>query len=89
VAGKPADRASRWIAKHEAEPRGWYAGAVGWFDRRGDGDFAVAIRSALIRGKQALVYAGSGIVPGSDAAGEYAETALKLRPMLAALGAAS
>jgi isochorismate synthase len=89
VAGKPADRASRWIAKHEAEPRGWYAGAVGWFDRHGDGDFAVAIRSALIRGKQAWVYAGSGIVPGSDAAGEYAETALKLRPMLAALGASS
>jgi menaquinone-specific isochorismate synthase len=87
VAGLPTEGAVRWIGRHEAQPRGWYAGPVGWFDQNGDGDFAVAIRSALIQREQAWVYAGAGIVHGSNAAAEYGETALKLRPMLEALGA--
>jgi menaquinone-specific isochorismate synthase len=88
VCGTPRDAAIRWIAAHEPEPRGWYAGAVGWFDADGDGAFSVAIRSGVLVGGEAWLYAGAGIVEGSDAALEYAETRAKQRPMLAALGLA-
>jgi isochorismate synthase len=86
VCGTPRDAAIRWIAAHEPEPRGWYAGAVGWFDADGDGAFSVAIRSGLLARREAWLYAGAGIVEGSDASLEYAETRLKQAPMLAALG---
>jgi len=86
VGGLPAATALAWLRTHEPEERGWYAGPVGWFDAAGDGEFAVAIRSGLVRGNRAWVYAGSGIVADSDPAGEYAETALKQRAMLQALG---
>ncbi len=85
VGGFPRDRALRWINDHEELERGWYAGLVGWVDRQGDGEFAVAIRSALVRGDEALLYAGCGIVAESDPDQEYAESSLKFRPMLAAL----
>ena len=62
---------------HEPTPRGWYAGAIGWFDAAGDGSFAVALRSALVRGNQAWLFAGAGIVAGSVAARERAEVELK------------
>ena len=55
-------------------------------DACGEGEFAVAIRSALLRGAQAVLFAGCGIVAGSDPAREYAESCLKLRPMLSVLG---
>jgi menaquinone-specific isochorismate synthase len=55
---------------------------VGWFDAHGCGEFAVAIRSALIDGNSARVFAGSGIVDGSDPARERAETDLKLAAIL-------
>jgi salicylate biosynthesis isochorismate synthase len=87
VGGVPVDRAVSWILAHEAAPRGWYSGPVGWFDASGDGEFAVALRSGLLQGAQAWAYAGAGIVEGSTPEAEYAETALKLRPMLDALGA--
>jgi salicylate biosynthesis isochorismate synthase len=86
VCGTPRDAAIRWIAEHEPATRGWYAGAVGWFEAAGDGAFAVAIRSGVLARREAWLYAGAGIVEGSDAAQEYAETRLKQAPMLAALG---
>lgn len=86
VAGAPAAEAQRWIVAHEPDPRGWYAGPVGWLDARGDGDFVVALRSALLEGPRAHLYAGAGVVPSSDADREYAETALKQRALLSALG---
>jgi isochorismate synthase EntC len=58
---------------------------VGWFDARGDGEFSVALRSGLLRGATAHLYAGGGIVADSDAAGELAETQLKLAALLDAL----
>jgi isochorismate synthase len=86
VCGTPRDGAIRWIAAHEPDTRGWCAGAVGWFDAEGDGSFSVAIRSGVLSRQRAWLYAGAGIVEGSDAALEYAETRLKQAPMLAALG---
>ncbi|APR78395.1 Isochorismate synthase [Minicystis rosea] len=86
VCGTPREAAIRWIAAHEPAPRGWYAGAVGWFDAAGDGAFSVAIRSGVLSRREAWLYAGAGIVEGSDAALEYAETRTKQAPMLAALG---
>lgn len=87
VAGTPTARALAWIAAHEPEPRGWYAGPFGWIDAQGDGELVVALRCALTRGADAWVYGGAGIVAGSDASRELAETNCKMRPMLSALGA--
>lgn len=86
VCGTPRHAAIDWIATHEPSPRGWYAGAVGWFDAAGDGAFSVAIRSGALTRHEAWLYAGAGIVEGSDPAAEYAETRVKQTPMLAALG---
>jgi len=86
VGGLPRDRALGWMREHEELERGWYAGPVGWIDRRGEGEFAVAIRSALMHGNRARLFAGCGIVADSDPDQEYAESWLKLRPMLSALG---
>ena len=68
-------------------PRGWYAAPVGWFDAEGDGDFAVALRSCMVRGDEAFLYAGAGIVQDSDPALEYTETELKKQALLTVLGA--
>ena len=78
--------ALRAIGELETDWRGWYAGAVGWFDAAGDGAFSVAIRSAALTRHEAWLYAGAGIVEGSDPTAEYAETRVKQTPMLAALG---
>ena len=85
VGGEPTGRALEWIAGREAA-RGWYAGAVGWFDREGDGELAVALRSGLVVGERAWVWAGAGIVAESDPDAEYAETGDKQRAFLDALG---
>lgn len=87
VGGVPTRSALDWIAAREPAPRGWYAGPIGWFDAAGDGELAVAIRSGLLAGDTAYVYAGAGIVDGSDADAEYAETGLKQRPLLDVLEA--
>jgi len=87
VGGVPTTLAMEWIAEHESAPRGWYAGPIGWFDAAGDGEFAVALRSGLLVDDRAYVYAGAGIVAESDAAAEFAETSLKQRALLGALGA--
>lgn len=84
-AGLPRDGALALLRTHEAFDRGWYAGPVGWIDRHGSGEFVVAIRSALVAGQEASLYAGCGIVAGSDPDQEYAESSLKLMPMLWAL----
>lgn len=85
VGGTPTRLATDWIATHEAA-RGWYASPVGWFDLDGNGELAVAIRSGVIHGERAHLWAGAGIVAGSDPDREIAETDLKLRAMLGALG---
>lgn len=86
VGGEPTDAALAWLAKHESEPRGWFAGPVGRIDISDDGELAVALRCAFIDGKSAHVWAGAGIVAGSDAAAEYEETAVKALSCLLALG---
>ena len=69
----------------EGFDRGWYAGAVGWTDASGDGEFLVALRCALLRGGVARCYAGCGIVRDSDPEAELAETEVKLQVMLPVL----
>jgi isochorismate synthase EntC len=85
VGGSPRPEALELIRRRERLDRGWYAGPVGWLDRHGEGEFAVAIRSALLRGGEARLFAGCGIVGGSDSRSEYQESRLKLRAMLGAL----
>lgn len=85
VAGHPRAAALAALAAREDLERGWYAGPIGWFDAAGDGAFDVALRCALVRERRAVLYAGAGIVAGSDPDAELAETRLKLQPLLAAL----
>jgi menaquinone-specific isochorismate synthase len=86
VGGVPTDDALRWIADHEPTERGWYAAPIGWFDDAGDGEFDVALRSGVLLGDEAFLFAGAGIVQHSDPASEYAETELKLASLSSALG---
>lgn len=88
VAGSPTNRAIELIHRVEGHPRGLYAGPVGWFDREGDGVFAVALRCGQIDGTGIDLHAGGGLVTGSDESSELAETEAKLSPMLRALGIA-
>ncbi|OGO50506.1 MAG: hypothetical protein A2148_01000, partial [Chloroflexi bacterium RBG_16_68_14] len=83
--GLPQGVALSLIRSYEPFERGWYAGPVGWIDGRGAGEFDVAIRSALVRESEAFLYAGCGIVAGSDPDREYQESCLKLQPMLWAI----
>lgn len=87
VCGSPRDLAYDVIAELEAEPRGPMTGCVGWVDAEGDGEFAVTIRSALVQGRSVRLFAGAGIVPGSDPQAEVAETEAKLQTVLRALEA--
>jgi isochorismate synthase len=87
TAGLPRQSSLCLIRRHEPFGRGWYAGPIGWLDAKGNGEFAVALRSALVSGNEASLYAGCGIVSGSDPAREYDESAIKLEAMLWALGA--
>lgn len=86
LGGLPKEKAVEMIRAIEPMDRGWYAGPIGWFDAGDNGEFAVAIRSSLIKGKDAHLYAGCGIVRDSEPEAEYAETMIKLRPMLSSLG---
>ncbi len=86
VGGSPRGDALGLIRASEPVERGWYAAPLGWVDARGEGEFAVALRSGLLHGTAATLYAGCGIVAASDPEREYAESQLKLRPMLSALG---
>jgi isochorismate synthase len=86
VCGTP--RPAALDAIHELEPvaRGLYSGLVGWVDARGDGEWVVALRCAVLTGRQARLYAGAGIVAGSVPAAEVAETEAKFGALLGALG---
>lgn len=85
VAGFPRAAALAALPACESIERGWYAGPLGWFDAAGNGEFVVALRGALVRDAEALLFAGAGIVDGSDPHAELAETRLKLQPLLGAL----
>lgn len=81
VGGNPRSEAVHRIRGLEGFPRGLYAGALGWLNSRGGGEFFVGIRSALVAGQRARLYAGAGIVAGSTPEKEFAETELKFRAM--------
>jgi menaquinone-specific isochorismate synthase len=86
VGGSPRAAACAHIRELEGFSRGLYCGPVGWLDHRGGGEFLVGIRSALIDGARVRAYAGGGIVAGSDPDREFAETELKFKALLDALG---
>jgi salicylate biosynthesis isochorismate synthase/menaquinone-specific isochorismate synthase len=85
VGGWPREAAEALIDQLEGLDRGWYAGAVGWIDGRGDGEFAVALRCGLLWEDGARLYAGVGVMPDSDPARELEETELKFKALLMAL----
>jgi menaquinone-specific isochorismate synthase len=85
VGGSPREAAVARIRELEGFPRGLYAGALGWINARGGGEFFVGLRSALVEGARARLYAGAGIVAGSTPEKEFAETELKFNAMLDAL----
>ncbi len=87
VGGVPRDEALRWIAASERVSRGWYAGPFGWLDASGNAEFVVALRSALLHGGVARLYAGAGIVSGSNPDAEWVETEAKMRAVGEALAA--
>ncbi|MDP4086272.1 MAG: isochorismate synthase [Bacillota bacterium] len=86
LGGLPKKEAIEKIRQVEELDRGFYAAPLGWMDYKESGEFAVSIRSALIQGKEASLFAGCGVVADSDSESEYQETGLKFRPMLSALG---
>jgi menaquinone-specific isochorismate synthase len=86
LGGSPRELAMQLIGEYEPVPRGWYAAPVGWIDRNMNGQFGVAIRSAVAQDKRVWLYAGAGIVADSEPQKEWDETALKFKPMLNALG---
>ena len=82
VGGEPWPAAASAIADLEGMDRGWYAAPVGWMDATEDGEFCVALRSALLRDREAHLFAGVGVVAGSDPEAELAETEVKLQALL-------
>lgn len=95
VAGAPSALAADWLRRNEGLERGWYAAPIGWLDAQGGGAFCVGLRSALIRNglgpvgqsgaSRARLFAGAGIVAGSEPERELVETRIKLRALLAPL----
>jgi isochorismate synthase len=85
VAGEPQSAALDAIRSIEHLDRGWYAGPIGWVGADGSGEFAVALRSALVVENHATLFAGCGIVAGSDPQAEYDESCWKLQVMLRSL----
>jgi isochorismate synthase len=86
VCGTPRDAALELIRELEPFDRRFYAGTIGWVDAQGDGEWVIALRCAEIMGRTARLYAGSGIVTGSDPAAEDREVDVKFGAMLRALG---
>jgi len=85
VGGKPTQNAKELIRELEPFRRGLYAGTAGWVDANGNGEFGVLIRSAMIRGNQISLFAGAGIVLGSEPERETEETRFKLDAILECL----
>jgi anthranilate synthase component 1 len=89
VTGAPKVRAMEIINELEADVRGQYAGAVGYFSNNGCCDFAIAIRSIFIDGESGFAQSGAGIVSDSIPENEFKETEHKVGAMLAALRGAT
>lgn len=87
VGGFPTAAALDWLTAHGEQRNGWYSGGFGSLTPDGDGEFSVALRSALIEGNCVVLQAGAGIVAGSDPQQELAETEAKFGTLLAALAA--
>jgi menaquinone-specific isochorismate synthase len=85
LAGVPRAAALASIRACEDSERGRYAAPIGWLDTAGNGEFIAGIRSALVKENRARLYAGAGIVAGSEPDQEVAEIALKLQPLLQSL----
>ena len=81
VAGVPAEEATHWISEYEELERGWYAGGVGVVEHGGDGELCVAIRSGLFEDDALTLFAGAGVVSGSDPAREAREVEQKMRAL--------
>ncbi|MBA4316993.1 MAG: hypothetical protein C0412_01190 [Flavobacterium sp.] len=81
VCGFPKNEAFDFILQNEGYDRGLYSGITGWFNLDDEGEFAVAIRSALIKEQRLYAFTGCGIVEGSDAKSEFEETEIKLKPI--------
>jgi menaquinone-specific isochorismate synthase len=86
VCGTPRSAAMDVIRELESMDRGRYAGPVGWMDAHGDGEWGLALHCGQVDGSRARLFAGCGIVAGSEPADELAEAEAKFRPMLRALG---
>lgn len=86
VGGLPVGPAVALIGESEGFDRGFYTGLVGWCDASGDGEWAIVLRCAEVSGPQLRLYAGAGIVAGSQPAAELAETSAKFRTFLRAVG---
>lgn len=82
VGGSPREKALPDIVRWEPFSRGLFAGISGWFDMRGNGEFAVGLRSALVRDNRARLFAGAGIVDGSEPHKEHGETSIKMDALL-------
>jgi len=85
VCGTPRPKAAALIAEIEGMSRGRYAGPVGWIDAAGDGELGIALRCGQIKGDSIRIFAGCGIVAGSDPVKELAESEAKFLPMRSAL----
>lgn len=88
VCGQPRAPALAFLEREEGFDRGWYGAPVGWLDARGNGVTAPALRCALLEGDRCHLFAGAGIVEGSDPEREWDETQLKLETAARALGRA-
>jgi len=86
VCGTPLPAARGAIAEIEGIDRGYYSGLVGWCDAAGDGEWAVTLRSAEVSDATVRLFAGAGVVAGSDPDAELAETGAKFRTLLRAIG---
>jgi isochorismate synthase len=86
LCGFPTETARQLIAELEQYDRGLFSGIVGWCDANGDGEWAIVIRSGILRGNRVRLFAGAGIVEASTPQSEWAETAAKLGTMLNAFG---
>lgn len=84
LSGTPVGEALMHLREIESYNRGFFGGAVGYVDGDGDGEFAVAIRSGVFDGERGWVYAGCGVVEGSDALSEFDEIDMKLKTILSA-----
>ena len=82
ICGFPKDAALHLIKKTEGYKRGLYSGIIGWFNFDDEGEFAVALRSALLTNNKLIAFAGGGIVQNSDPEAEYKETELKLKTIM-------